>query len=146
MANEGLARALSWLSGRRLTVAEVSARLERLGMSPEERDEVLSRLTDLGLVNDEAYARDLIQAARDRGPEGPLRLRARLQRRGLDEDLVKRTLAEAELDWSRIAERLAARYDVTDPRARVRLLRRMSREGFPAEVIRRLRENRGDGE
>lgn len=145
MANNGLTEALAWLSRRRMTTAEVRERLGRLGIPAGEQEAVIARLIELGLMDDAAYAEDLIARA-GQGREGPLRLRARLDRRGFDPALIDRTLEAAALDWSRIAERLAARYDVSDPRARVRLMRRMSREGFPAAVIRQLWENRGDGE
>ena len=138
MSNDPYQLALKWLTGRRLTVKELSERLRRRSVSGPECDATVHRLIELGLLDDDGYARDLVREASEHLSLGPTGVRNRLFRRGFARDLVDQAIAGQSWDWVRIAERVAERYDITDPRSQARLIRRLIREGFPNQVIRQV--------
>ncbi len=137
MPNDAVAIGLKFLTGRRLTVEELRQRMKRRGVESVECEEALNRLIDLGLLDDRAYAHDMVADALERGKHGPLGVRARLLRRGFAPDLVSEMLKEGEDAWQVIALRVAQEYDREDERDRVRLMRRLHREGFASPIIQR---------
>lgn len=129
--------ALDFLAGRRLTVEELRQRLKRRGVDDVECEEVLKDLIKVGLLDDRAYAQDMLAEALEHGKHGPLGVRARLYRRKVAPEFIDEVLGQETNDWQAIALRVAQEYDIMDERARQRLGRRLFREGFSSDVIRR---------
>ena len=138
VSNNPVSVALDLLTGRRLTVEELRQRLRRRGFSDVECEETVERMTQLGLLNDGVYARDLAADMLTYGKHGPAGIRARLLRRGVASEDIDEVLSEAVDDWQVIALRIAQEYDGDDERSRERLMRRLYREGFPRRVIRQI--------
>jgi regulatory protein len=143
-----LEAALRFLEVRARSVAEVRRRLTSAGYRPELVEGAIDRLTEIGVLDDEAFARSWVES-RDRArPRGERALRQELARKGVeravsDEVLEERREAEqgTEVDLE-AARRLLARNAralarVADPRARrQRAYLLLARNGFDPDVCR----------
>ncbi len=134
-----LASALRLLSYRARSEAELRQRLARRGTPPPIVDETLARLRDLGLVDNEAFARSWVEGRDQASPRGRRLLAAELRAKGVARQTIQESLAA--LDEDDAAYRAAARrarslaaLPYTDFRRRLGdfLLRR----GFDYEVVR----------
>lgn len=136
--------ALRFLEARQRSSAEVRRRLTTGGYRPDLVEGAIARLTDLGMLDDEAFARAWIES-RDRArPRGERALRQELALKGIDREIVEAILDErvteapdADADAAR---RLLARHArllerVVDPRARrQRAYALLARNGFDPET------------
>ncbi len=131
---------------------EVRRRLRDAGYRPELVEAAVARLTDLGYLDDAAFA-DAWVASRDRArPRGTRALRDELRRKGLAADVVDATLAAREASDAAEAQgadelaaaallerRAAALARVDDPRLRrQRAYALLARNGFDPEICARL--------
>ena len=93
-----LAAAARFLEARPRGATETRRRLRTAGYPSALVDAAIERLAEIGLLDDEAFARGWIES-RDRArPRGERALRHELQVRGLDRMLVDRALAERRAD------------------------------------------------
>jgi regulatory protein len=98
-----LEAAARFLEARSRSVAEVRRRLARAGYRHELVDGAIARLTELGMLDDEAFGRAWVES-RDRArPRGEIALRRELAMKGVDRAIVDEVLEE--------------RRDATDPEA-----------------------------
>jgi len=89
-----LAAAVRFLEARPRSVAEVRRRLRGSGYPPPLIDAAVERLTELGFLDDEAFARSWIES-RDRArPRGERALRSELLGKGIDRAQIDLVLAE----------------------------------------------------
>ena len=79
------------LSRRAYTVAELRARLLRRGLPENEAEPLLTRLQELKLVDDAAYAEQYVRSRTQ--ARGRLVLRRELTRKGVGEELVELEMA-----------------------------------------------------
>jgi regulatory protein len=87
---------LRFLEVRSRSTQETRRRLLTAGYRPELVEGAVERLLELGLLDDEAFARAWV-ASRDRAhPRGERALRAELLRKGIERALVDAALAERE--------------------------------------------------
>ena len=138
-----LAAALRFLEARPRSTAEVRRRLVTHGYRADLVEGCVARLLDLGVLDDEAFARGWVES-RDRArPRGERALRSELARKGIERSLTHVVLEErgqerpdADADAAR---RVLARHEsmlarVTDPRARrQRAYALLARNGFDSE-------------
>jgi regulatory protein len=150
MPSDCTARALKLLAGRSHFRRQLEAKLATRGFEAAEVEATLDRLTELGYLDDERVAGDLIRERRRRGPVGRRRMRAELDRRGADPAAAESALETAWADhddlaaarvaaarWSRSS---AGRRDPVRPEA---LARHLDRQGFEAaSIVRVVREVR----
>lgn len=129
------------LAQRALTEQELGARLRRRGADDDLAEVVLSRLRELGYLNDAALAR----SATTRRGVGTMRVKQDLARRGVDRHTIEDALASRDLDAEaedvrRLIDRYRARWERTrDPFARGYGF--LARRGFRSDVaLRALRE------
>jgi regulatory protein len=132
-------------SGRLLALrphsrVELERKLARRGCDPQVAAEVLDRLTEVGLVDDAAYAHLLVQSrSRTNGLSG-VALRRELREKGVDDDLAKDAVGALDDETERArAEELVAKKLRTmgglDPQVQARRLAAMlARKGYPAGV------------
>lgn len=153
-----LEAALRFLEPRQRSIGEVRRRLTRVGYRPELVESVIARLIELGMLDDQAFARIWIES-RDRArPRGERALRRELAVKGIDRDIVDGTIEERDAS-SPDADAEAARgllernsrtlARVPDPRARrQRAYALLARNGFDSETalaaIRSVRGLLGD--
>ncbi len=120
--------------------AQLERTLRRRGCADEVAAAVLDRMTELGLVDDAAFAEQLVQSRRRTKGLADAALRQELRDKGINEDLVRQTLAapDPEADRAR-AEQLVARRLRTmaglEPQVQTRRLAAMlARKGYPADT------------
>jgi regulatory protein len=150
-----LEAAARFLEARSRSVAEVRRRLGRAGYRPELVEGAIARLTELGMLDDEAFGRAWVES-RDRArPRGEIALRRELALKGVDRAMVDELLAErrdgaptAADDGEAVsvdlaaARRLLARDEralgrVADPRVRrQRAYALLARNGFDPDTCR----------
>ncbi len=119
---------------------ELERKLARRGCDPRVAAEVLDRLTDVGLVDDAAYAHLLVQSrSRTNGLSG-VALRRELREKGVDEELATTAIGSLDDETERArAEELVAKKLRTmgglDPQVQARRLAAMlARKGYPSGV------------
>jgi regulatory protein len=136
--------ALRFLEARQRSASEIRARLVLHGYRPDLVEGAIARLTELGMVDDAAFARAWVES-RDRArPRGERALRQELARKGIDRSVAEDTLAERELERPdadeaaarRLLERHASALSrVVDPHARrQRAYAILARNGFDPET------------
>lgn len=109
LAEKAVRAALRALDARPRSVAEIRERLQRKGFEQDLTDAAITRLTDLGLLDDSAFARFWVEGRQRGVPRGPGALRDELRRKGVDGELIDATLADEELvgDTAAQAEKVA---------------------------------------
>jgi regulatory protein len=151
-----LEAAARFLEPRARSVSEVRRRLTGAGYRPNLVEGAITRMLELGMLDDEAFARAWVES-RDRArPRGERAIRAELGLKGVDRVTVDLVLAERREAQSGIdddsggavspdlaaAERLLGRHRrsldrVADPRQRrQRAYALLARNGFDPEVCR----------
>jgi len=150
-----LAAAARALESRQLSVVELRRRLRLAGYAPELVEGTITRLTELGYLDDDAFARTWVES-RDRArPRGERALRTELDRKGVDRAVVdtvlddRRAAGDSSVDDGPSADeaaaaRLIARHAaalgrVADPRARrQRAYGLLARNGFDPDIAARV--------
>jgi regulatory protein len=139
-----LEAALRFLEARQRSTVEVRTRLNRAGYRPDLVEGAIVRLTELGMLDDQAFARSWIES-RDRArPRGERALRRELAIKGIDRAVIDATIVERDAD-APDADAAAARLllerharalaRVPDPRARrQRAYALLARSGFDSET------------
>ena len=139
-----LEAALRFLEARQRSSAEVRRRLLLHGYRADLVETSIERLTELGMIDDAAFARAWVES-RDRArPRGERALRQELARKGIDRAIRDETLAERDVDRPdadedaarRLLERHASALAlVPDLRARrQRAFALLARHGFDSEL------------
>lgn len=136
-------RALRLLSVRPRSRRELQRRLLRAGFEGDEVEDELVRLEAVGLVDDDAFARQVVEHELTVRRSGRRAVSGRLLGNGVDRDTVDRALEEvtAEDDEARavdLAMGRARRLEGLPPeRAFQRLFSFLARRGYDASVARR---------
>jgi regulatory protein len=147
-----LEAAARFLEARSRSVTEVRRRLGRAGYQAELIEGAVTRLTELGMLDDEAFGRAWVES-RDRArPRGEIALRRELALKGIDRGIVDDVLEErrdaggSETDGEGVdleaARRLLGRHEralarIADPRQRrQRAYALLARNGFDPETCR----------
>ncbi|HET7181987.1 MAG TPA: regulatory protein RecX [Candidatus Limnocylindrales bacterium] len=139
-----LEAALRFLEARQRSTVEVRTRLNRAGYRPDLVEGCIGRLTELGMLDDGAFARAWVES-RDRArPRGERALRTELRMKGIDRDVIDETIVGREIERPEAdalaAQRLLERHAstlarVVDPRARrQRAYALLARSGFDSET------------
>jgi regulatory protein len=147
-----LEAAARFLEARSRSVAEVRRRLGRAGYRTDLVEAAIVRMTELGMLDDEAFGKAWVES-RDRArPRGEIALRRELALKGVDRAVVdevledRRAAADPEAGSTdrQAAVRLIARNEralarVADPRLRrQRAYALLARNGFDPETCREV--------
>lgn len=135
-------RALLLLAVRARSSRELSWRLTRAGFDVDEVSSELARLESVGLVDDEAFARDLAHHHLTSRRSGRRAVEAALRAKGLSRATIERVLSEAQTEDE--AERAAALAadrarrltGLAPPVAYQRLVSFLQRRGYDAATAR----------
>jgi len=119
---------LRLLTAKARTRAELSGQLAKRGYPDDVSNRVLDRLAGVGLVDDDAFAEQWVEARRSSAGKGRRALAAELHTKGVDNDVITKVLAGMDAG----AERARAEQLVKTR------LRRENLDGDPARVARRL--------
>lgn len=140
-------KALALLARREHSGAELHVKLNAAGFPARIIGETLSALAQEGWLSDARFAEAFVRVRRERG-YGPVRIRAELRERGVDEELIDRHLDMRDPAWLRPLEqawtkRFRARRG-TDLAERARQQRFFQARGYTVEQIRAV-IGRGNG-
>jgi regulatory protein len=133
--------ALRLLARREHSFRELTQKLARRGWPEKEIETTLEELAELGLLSDQRYAESF---ARSRAGKhyGPVRIRAELGERGIDRDLIDKTLKNMEFDWLESAvawyERRHGIEPPADLKEKSRRQQALARRGFNHDMIREI--------
>ena len=135
--------ALRLLAQRRLTEAQLSAKLERKGFDDAAVAEAVASCKRDGLLDDALYAALYVETKH--AAVGDARLVAELVKRGIDRDAARTRVGEAPEPESARAEAAYEKIRRVAPGASYpTVARKLERLGFPASLIYRvLRERAG---
>jgi regulatory protein len=126
------------------TRAQLADALRRKGVEDEIAERVLGRYTEVGLIDDEAFARAWVQSRHTGRGLARRALAAELRQRGVADETVKEAVEELapEQEESAARELIAKRMAATrglDPTKRTRrLLGVLARKGYPGSLAYRL--------
>jgi regulatory protein len=141
-----LEAAARMLETRSRSIAEVRRRLTSAGYPAALVEKAITRLVELGLLDDHAFAAGWVQSRDRTRPRGEHALRHELESKGVDQALIDETLGEradasveADLDVDRarrlIERRLPSLMREADPRRRrQKAYALLARNGFPPDV------------
>lgn len=136
---QAYARTLHFLSFRARSEAEVRRYLATRHLSDADSEAVIERLTRVGYLDDQAFARAWVASRNRSRPRGAQALRYELQQKGIHPDIIRTVLADlepAELAYA-AARPQAERWRQLDPHAfRQKMGAFLSRRGFAYDVIR----------
>ncbi|MGE4359925.1 MAG: regulatory protein RecX [Lysobacteraceae bacterium] len=132
--------ALRLLTRREHAAAELVRKLQQRGIARDAAREAVTELHEAGWQSDARYASEFASAHAAHG-DGPLKIRAALQARGVREDEVEEALAGVEVDWLAQARHARAkRFGATLPTLpaeQARQMRFLLARGFSSSVARR---------
>jgi regulatory protein len=132
---------LRLLAQREHSRQQLQKKLARRDFDGEMIESLLDGLEAQGLLSDLRFCESYVEM-RVRKGYGPLRIRAELSERGVDEALIEQTLSYyAEGWWSQLQRVHDAKYgggSVDDRRELARRARFLEYRGFPAAMIREL--------
>lgn len=127
------------LARREHSRRELSAKLEARRLPAELVASVLDRLEQERLLSDERFTEIFVRSRCERG-YGPLRIRAELQQRGVDEALIDAAITASEVGWQDVAKALCQRrFGLEAPGTwdeRAKRGRYLAQRGFSSEQIR----------
>jgi regulatory protein len=119
------------------TRTQLAAALKKRGIPDEVAEEVLGRFSDVGLIDDAAFARAWVESRHHARGLSTRALSAELRRRGVDDDEIRAAVDElgpdAEVETARllVAKKLTATRGLS-PQARTRRLAGvLARKGYP---------------
>lgn len=130
-------RALRALGRREHSARELTNKLTHDGLDKGNAAEVVGELGESGWQSDERYA-GLLTRSRIAQGYGPLRIRAELSSRGVDDALIRAALEEAEPDWLDIVGRVhdrRYRKPPTTPKERASRYRYLASRGFTSTQV-----------
>lgn len=134
-------RALNYLSYRPRSAAELERYLLKHSFSETAVADVLHRLSEVGLVDDEAFARYWVENRARFRPKGKRVLVQELRQKGIASRVIEEALADYDETAAaeRVAEAQARRLSNLPPNLfHRRLWARMARRGFSSDIIREV--------
>lgn len=142
-AGKAMESALRLICYRDRSEAEIRRRLSGNDFAEDVVNEVVVRLIDMGLLNDETFSRNWVKSRTAAKPMGRRRLAWELQSRGVGADMVEQALegfdehTEEELALD-LARNRAAKSDVRDPKFRDKTASFLMRRGFNWDTVARV--------
>jgi len=146
-----MTRAFNALGHRARSTGELRERLTRTGYTEATVETVIDRLVELGYLDDEEFARNVVRVKARR--YGPRRIKHDLRRTGIDEEVAREAIEDGFAERSEYETALAAawrRYNIGEGSgAQARrvygfLIRRGYSVGICAEVARAYRQETGE--
>lgn len=122
------------------TRAQLADDLRRRNVPDEAAQRVLDRFTEVGLINDAAYAQAWVRSRHAGKGLSRRALHNELRERGVDLEIIERAVEQVDSDTERqtaaalVAKKLASMRDVPDDARQRRLVGLLARKGYPAAV------------
>lgn len=147
---KALSRALDYLTRRPRSHQEIKKYLLKKEVSPTHIQAVLTRLTDLNLLDDLVFAHYWIENREAFRPRGEYALRYELRQKGVSETIIDTALSEVEIDEVESAYRVAQKkqrrwYGIENQwKLQQKVGSYLSRRGFGWDVIREVSQRLWD--
>jgi len=139
-AHQAHEAALRYLDYRPRSVDEIRRHLKTKDVRPDFIDEVVERLSQAGLLDDQAFARYWLENRSDFRPRGERALRMELRQKGVPDDVIAEVLGQGHNEDDsayRAAVTQARKIRATDPREfRRKLEAHLARRGFSYDTAR----------
>lgn len=136
--HRGRERVLRLLARRPYSSAEISRYLRRHHYDDEAIKNIIDDLTDVKLIDDDAFAAYWVEQRETFRPRSRLALLQELGQKGIERDIVTEALSdldEAEAAW-RVAQKQAGRWrGLSEPEWRTRMTRYLLRHGYPYDLV-----------
>ena len=133
--------AIRLLTAREHTRKELLGKLSTRGFDREGIETVLDALAQRGLQSDARFTEQFIEA-RIRKGNGPLRIRAELRERGIDDDQIERALELYADEWQEqlrwVHDQKFGPASAKDRKQLAKRARFLEYRGFPADLIAKL--------
>lgn len=132
--------ALDQLAVRQRSTKELRQAMAKRNVPTDVAEEILERFTEVGLVDDAAFAATLTQSRARHSLRGTARIRQELREKGVDRETAEEALAELDPEEERaaaleLARRKARSMARLEPHvARRRLAGVLARRGFSSSV------------
>lgn len=133
-------RALKYLGYRERSSQDLRERLTRDGYPTELANAITDRFIELGLVDDERYAR-LYARTRAAAGYGVQRILRELRMHGIDEEIANASVIDPERDPLDAARRVLKGRIPSDGAERQRMVRKLVARGFPLDTALRATGN-----
>jgi regulatory protein len=147
--DDALARCYAHLGRREHSAAELRGKLERARLSAAAVDAAITLVAEQGYLDDTRYARMLAEDRRNLDGWGVERIRARLQRAGIERELIDQTLAgfdgASELAAAGALLRRRCRLPLAANSERQRAFAMLMRAGYDSDVAYDAVRAAGDG-
>ncbi|MBU1293955.1 MAG: recombination regulator RecX [Gammaproteobacteria bacterium] len=131
-------QALSLLSHREHSKQELVTKLKTKGHEEEEISATIERLEEMNYLNDERFAEIFVRSRLSK-PLGASRIQQELIQKGINSELAKTALSEANADWFELAKQLKERRFgeeiSTDFKEKAKQSRYLQYRGFDFEQI-----------
>ena len=129
---------LDTLTGQARSRKELADKLAKRGVPDELASQLLDRFTEVGLVDDAAFARQWVESRHRSRGLAPMALKQELRRKGVDDEATSAALEQIDDDAQRVAARALVDKKLRslrglDPQvATRRLAGLLARKGYPA--------------
>jgi regulatory protein len=141
-AHQAHEAALRYLDYRPRSVDEIRRHLKSKNVEPDVIDEVVERLSQVGLLDDRAFAHYWLENRSDLRPRGERALWMELRQKGVPDDVIAEVLGEGHNEDNsayRAAMSQARKIRATDPREfRRKLEAHLARRGFSYDTAREV--------
>lgn len=131
-------QALSILSHREHSTKELVTKLKNKGHSEDDIDATIERLEEINYLNDERFAEMFVRSRLSK-PLGASRIHQELIQKGINSELAKTAIADADADWFELAKQLKERKfgeeSTTDFKEKAKQTRYLLYRGFDFEQI-----------
>ena len=142
-------KAVDLLARRPHFKRELGRKLSARGFGSAEIEEVRERLEAVGLLDDLECSKGMVEGVWRRRGYGPVRMRAELEKRGVESGIIDTVLRDSSRDEVDLAVETARRRLRLSTPSRDALARHLGRKGYSGEVIyevlRRLDGELGEG-
>jgi len=130
--------AVRLLAGREHSVRELRQKLCARGHDESLVDDVLRSLCERNLLSESRFIESFVRSRAERG-QGPMRIRAELRERGIDDERIDACVTRAADYWLERLERVRVkRFGVGAPATRDdwnRQARFLAQRGYPSDLI-----------
>ena len=135
--------AFRFLSYRSRSVLEVKRKLQEKEFSPHTIRTTISRLMELGYLNDQEYAATVVRSSIENKQCGPIRIHDALVKKGIAKEIIDNTLEELtkEYDLTRVARlafdsKFSLHQDqLAEEKTRRKVIGYLKRKGFSWNTI-----------
>lgn len=143
--------ALNLLAYRPRSAGELATKLRERGYEQDEIDAAVSRIRELGYVDDRDFADRWVESRQTHRPRSARMLKQELQQKGIEKEIIEATIEEADIDEYADAMVLAGKkahsFRDLEPATRDRRISGfLARRGYGYDVIRRVLEELSRGE